>query len=50
MKLAGEVSAFLHEHVFEGDTLKVSTPFGDLVLPDDDARCCWHPPGSGARR
>ena len=37
VKLAGEVSAFLHEHVFEGDTLKVSTPFGDLVLPDDDA-------------
>ena len=37
VKLAGEVSAHLHEHVFEGDLLDVSTPFGDLVLPDDDA-------------
>lgn len=37
VKLAGEVSAHLHEHVFEGDTLHVSTPFGDLVLPDDDS-------------
>lgn len=32
---AGEVSAHLHEHVFEGDLLHVSTPFGDLTLPDD---------------
>ncbi|GAB88205.1 FAD-binding oxidoreductase [Gordonia rhizosphera] len=37
VKLAGEVSAHLHEHVFEGDLLRVSTPFGDLVLPDGDA-------------
>lgn len=37
VKYAGEVSAFLHEHAFEGDLLHVSTPFGDLVLPDDDA-------------
>ncbi len=37
VKLAGEVSAYLHEQVFEGDLLDVSTPFGDLVLPDDDA-------------
>jgi len=37
VKLAGEVSEHLHEHVFEGDVLDVSTPFGDLVLPDDDA-------------
>ncbi|MYR06002.1 hemin transporter [Gordonia sp. SID5947] len=37
VKFAGEVSAHLHEHVFEGDLLRVSTPFGDLVLPDDDA-------------
>lgn len=33
VKLAGEVSGHLHEHVFEGDPLHVSTPFGDLVLP-----------------
>jgi nitric oxide dioxygenase len=31
---AGEVSNFLHDNVFEGDTLTVSHPFGDLVLED----------------
>ncbi|MFC9964402.1 globin domain-containing protein [Nocardia ignorata] len=34
---AGEVSNFLFHNVFEGDTLNVTTPFGDLVLHDDDA-------------
>jgi len=34
---AGEVSNFLYDNVFEGDELIVSLPFGDLVLPDDDA-------------
>jgi nitric oxide dioxygenase len=33
---AGEVSNFLFHNVFEGDLLEVTTPFGDLVLPDDD--------------
>ncbi|TXS55838.1 globin domain-containing protein [Streptomyces sp. t39] len=28
----GEVSAWLHEHAHPGDTLRVSLPFGDLVL------------------
>lgn len=37
VKYAGEVSAHLHERVFEGDLLHVSTPFGDLVLPEDDS-------------
>ena len=37
VKLAGEVSGHLHEHVFEGDRLHVSMPFGDLVLPEDDS-------------
>ncbi|MDY6811495.1 MAG: FAD-binding oxidoreductase [Actinomycetota bacterium] len=37
VKLAGEVSGHLHAEVFEGDSLRVSTPFGDLVLPDGDA-------------
>lgn len=37
VKLAGEVSGYLHERVFEGDELHVSTPFGDLVVPDNDA-------------
>ncbi|MFD4367072.1 globin domain-containing protein [Rhodococcus sp. NPDC058521] len=34
---AGEVSNFLYDNVFEGDTLAVSTPFGDLTLEDDEA-------------
>ncbi|QBJ97471.1 hemin transporter [Rhodococcus sp. ABRD24] len=33
----GEVSNFLYNNVFEGDELSVSLPFGDLVLPGDDA-------------
>ena len=32
----GEVSNFLHRNVFEGDTLQVSPPFGDLVLSEGD--------------
>jgi nitric oxide dioxygenase len=34
---AGEVSNFLYRNVFENDLLDVTTPFGDLVLQDDDA-------------
>ncbi|TQF74226.1 hemin transporter [Rhodococcus spelaei] len=34
---AGEVSNFLYDNVFEGDSLQVSLPFGDLVLEEDDA-------------
>ncbi|MFZ2173036.1 MAG: FAD-binding oxidoreductase, partial [Rhodococcus sp. (in: high G+C Gram-positive bacteria)] len=34
---AGEVSNFLYHNVFEEDILNVTTPFGDLVLQDDDA-------------
>lgn len=33
----GEVSNFLYHNVFEGDTLRVSLPYGDLVLGDGDA-------------
>lgn len=33
----GEVSNFLYHNVFEGDTLHVSLPYGDLVLGDGDA-------------
>ena len=33
----GEVSNFLYDNVFEGDILDVTTPFGDVVLPEDDA-------------
>ncbi len=34
---AGEVSTHLYSNVFEGDLLAVTTPFGDLVLPEGDA-------------
>ncbi|RRR83796.1 globin domain-containing protein [Streptomyces sp. RP5T] len=33
---AGEVSSWLHEHAHPGDTLSVSAPFGDLVLPEQE--------------
>ncbi|MFF2777215.1 globin domain-containing protein [Streptomyces sp. NPDC058052] len=33
---AGEVSNQLHAHAAAGDVLEVSTPFGDLVLPEGD--------------
>ena len=33
---AGEVSNFLHQNLFEGDAIRVSAPFGDLVLEDSD--------------
>jgi nitric oxide dioxygenase len=36
VKRDGEVSSFLHERVFTGDRLRVSTPFGDLALPAGD--------------
>jgi len=31
---AGEVSNFLHHNLFEGDEIRVSAPFGDLVVED----------------
>ncbi|MEU5216752.1 globin domain-containing protein [Streptomyces sp. NPDC020807] len=33
---AGEVSSWLHAHASVGDTVDVSAPFGDLVLPEGD--------------
>jgi nucleoside-diphosphate-sugar epimerase len=33
---AGEVSNFLHQNLFEGDEIRVSAPFGDLVLADSE--------------
>ncbi|WP_053755989.1 globin domain-containing protein [Streptomyces sp. AS58] len=32
----GEVSSWLHENARVGDTINVSRPFGDLVLPEGD--------------
>ncbi|MBD0708834.1 MULTISPECIES: globin domain-containing protein [unclassified Streptomyces] len=34
---AGEVSSWLHAHARPGDLVQVSTPFGDLVLPEGDS-------------
>ena len=33
----GEVSNFLYNNAFEGSELSVTTPFGDLMMPDDDS-------------
>ena len=33
---AGEVSNFLHQELFEGDEIRVSAPFGDLVLQESE--------------
>ncbi len=33
----GEVSSWLHAHANPGDTLQVSLPFGDLLLPEGDS-------------
>lgn len=33
---SGEVSNFLFYEVFEGDEISVTTPFGDLTLPEDN--------------
>ncbi|MFB7370695.1 globin domain-containing protein [Streptomyces sp. NPDC056222] len=33
---AGEVSSWLHAHARVGDTVEVSAPFGDLVLPEGE--------------
>lgn len=33
---AGEVSSWLHAHARAGDTVEVSAPFGDLILPAGD--------------
>ena len=34
---AGEVSNFIHGNVFEGDTIRASLPYGDLVVEDAEA-------------
>ena len=37
---AGEVSNFLHHNLFEGDEIRVSAPFGDLVIEDSTRPWC----------
>ncbi|MFI0989092.1 globin domain-containing protein [Streptomyces exfoliatus] len=34
---AGEVSSWLHAHARPGDTVEVSAPFGDLMLPEGES-------------
>lgn len=46
----GEVSAHLHARLHAGGRLRVSAPYGDLVLDDSDAPCSWHRPVSAAPR
>lgn len=43
----GEVSNFLHHNLFEGDTVTVSAPFGDLVLDDSSAPLLFVSAGIG---
>ena len=45
---AGEVSTRLHEHVHEGDLLRISAPFGDVVLSDGDHPVVLASAGIGA--
>ncbi|WP_193095781.1 globin domain-containing protein [Brevibacterium sp. FME17] len=33
---AGEVSNFIHDNIFEGDTVRCSLPYGDLVVEESD--------------
>src|SRR5699024_8626034 len=34
---AGEVSNSIHDNVFEGDSIRCSLPYGDLVVEDSEA-------------
>ncbi|GEP40162.1 hemin transporter [Nocardioides psychrotolerans] len=45
---AGEVSNFLHDNLFEGDEIRTSTPFGELVLDDSDRPLVLVSAGIGA--
>lgn len=33
---AGEVSNFIHDNIFDGDTIRASLPYGDLVVEDSE--------------
>lgn len=45
---AGEVSNFLHQNLFEGDEIRVSAPFGDLVIEDSSRPLVLISAGIGA--
>ena len=45
---AGEVSNFLHASLFEGDEIRASMPFGELVLEDSDRPLVLISAGIGA--
>lgn len=44
----GEVSNFLHDNLFEGDEIRASMPFGELVLEDSDRPLVLISAGIGA--
>ncbi|MCB5912237.1 globin domain-containing protein [Streptomyces pinistramenti] len=44
---AGEVSGFLHDHVHEGDHLRASAPFGDVVLDEGEGPLLFATAGIG---
>ncbi|MFI8008132.1 globin domain-containing protein [Streptomyces sp. NPDC086010] len=43
----GEVSTWLHTHAAAGDRIRVSLPFGDLILPDEDTPVVFASAGIG---
>ena len=45
---AGEVSNFLHDNLFEGDEIRASMPFGELVLDDSERPLVLISAGIGA--
>ena len=45
---AGEVPNFLHHNLFEGDEIRASAPFGDLVVEDSDQPLVLISAGIGA--
>jgi nitric oxide dioxygenase len=45
---AGEVSNFLHHNLFEGDEIRASAPFGDLVIEDSSRPLVLISAGIGA--
>ncbi|WP_399083871.1 globin domain-containing protein [Streptomyces sp. BBFR2] len=44
---AGEVSGHLHDHLHEGDTLRLSAPFGEVTLDESDAPLLFATAGIG---
>jgi Na+-transporting NADH:ubiquinone oxidoreductase subunit F len=43
----GVVTTYVHEHLSEGDRMKIIAPFGDFYVRDTDATMVWVAGGSG---